>query len=158
MLNGKKIYLTNYPFKVASVKEDDEVYLAALTTDSKGKNQPVIVGRGYLKAFESTNVVRDDWIEQHDWMERYPWYVIIKECRVLNTPIKDGVAMDVIWDELGSDIYISSFGKNETFAQVSKKHHQKAHIRLSDNAKQFIDKKLDDLEVKYGTTSFTSEV
>ena len=42
MLSGKKVYLSNYPFNVYSVKNNDEIYFAALTTDLKGKNQPVI--------------------------------------------------------------------------------------------------------------------
>ena len=158
LLNGKNVYLSNYPFKVASIKEDDEVYLAALTTDVKGKKQPVIIGRGHLKAFKSTNTIKNEWIKQYNWMERYPWYVVISDCSILNTSIKNGVPMDIVWSELGSNTYISSYGKNETFSEVSAKHHQKAHIRLSGNAKLFIDKKLAELEKQYGTIIYTSQI
>ena len=58
--------------------------------------------------------------------------------------------MDFIWDALGSDTYMASFGQNESFQAVSVKHHQKAHMRLSGNAKQFIDKKFNEQKVKYG--------
>lgn len=61
-------------------------------------------------------------------------------------PIEKSIPMDEIWDKLGSDTYISSFGKNESIADVAKKHHQKAHIRLSGNAKEYIDKRLNELE------------
>lgn len=158
LYNGKKIYLSNYPFKVASIKENDEVYLAALTTDVKGKNQPVIMGRGHLRAFDSTNTINDEWVKQYTWMERYPWYVVINDCKIIDTSVKNGVPLDIVWDELGSNTYISSFGNNESFSEVSTKHHQKAHIRLSGNAKQFIDMKLDELEKQYGVTVYTSQI
>ena len=37
---------------------------------------------------------------------------------------------------------------------VGIKHHQKAHIRLSGNAKEFIDKRLDELENQYGILKY----
>ena len=54
-MNNGIWYLSNYPFKVHSVKDNDEIYFAALTTDVKGKNQPVIVGRGHLVGFTEEN-------------------------------------------------------------------------------------------------------
>ncbi len=151
-------YLSNYPFKVHSIKENDEIYLAALTTDVRGKKQPLIVGRGHLAAFKEENYVRNEWLKEHSWMTRYPWYCVIKDSKVLNMPIEKGIPMDEIWDKLGSDTYISSFGKNETIAAVAKKHHQKAHIRLSGNAKDYIDKRLDELEKKYGVIDYNSNI
>lgn len=56
-MNNGIWYLSNYPFKVHSVKDNDEIYFAALTTDVKGKNQPVIVGRGHLVGFTEENYV-----------------------------------------------------------------------------------------------------
>ena len=65
--------------------------------------------------------------------------------------------MDEIWDALGSDTYISSFGRNEDIAAVGRKHYQKAHIRLSGNAKDLIDKKFDALKKKYGVIIYNSQ-
>lgn len=151
-------YLSNYSFGAHSVKEDDEIYFAALTTDAKGKNQPIIVGRGHLAAFHDENYVKDEWISQYKWMSKYPWYCIIKDSRILDMPVEDGVPMDEIWDELGSDTYISSFGKNENISNVAKKHYQKAHIRLSGNAKDYIDRRLDELEKKHGVIEYNSDI
>lgn len=150
------LYLSNYPFKVHSIKEDDEIYFAALSTDIKGKNQPIIVGRGHLASFKKENCVRDEWLKEHSWMNRYPWYCVIKDARVLDIPVEKGIPMDEIWDILGSDTYISSFGRNETIADVAKKHFQKAHIRLSGNAKDYIDKRLNELEKQYGVIEYHS--
>lgn len=157
-LNGKKLFLSCHSRKVHAVNEDDWIYLAALTTDKRGKNQPIIVGRGILQKFSEENFANEAMIRKYNWMQRYPWYTIIKECEVLNTDVKNGVPMDWVWDELGSDTYISSFGRNEDISSVSKKHYQKAHIRLSGNAKNYIDKKLDELKEKFGVNKYYSDV
>lgn len=154
---GKTLFLSNYPFKVHSVKDDDEIYFAALSTDKRGKNQPVIVGRGHLLGFSDGNEVTDAMIEQYSWMVRYPYYCVIKDCEIINAPIKEGIPLDTVWDELGSDTYMSSFSRGEDYRAVSIKHHQKAHMRLSGNAKQYIDKQLDILKVKYGVNVYQSD-
>lgn len=155
--NGKKRYLANYPFKVHSVKDGDEVYLAAISTDSHGKNQPMIVGRGHLAGFTDENQVTDAMIHKYPWMVRYPWYCVITDCEVLDTAVSNGLPMDSVWDKLGSDTYVASFGRNEDIAAVARKHHKKAHIRLSGNAKNYIDKELDVLKQQYGAVEYHSE-
>lgn len=156
VINGKKKYVSNYPFKVGSIKEKDEIYFAALTTDTKGKNQPVIVGRGWLRAFEEKNKADEIMLNKYSWMDEYPWYCVIDSCEIIDSEVCNGIPMNVIWDELGSDTYISSFGKNEKIAHVAIKHHQKAHIRLTGNAKEFIDNKLEHLFKKYGSLKYES--
>lgn len=150
------IYVANYPFMVKSVHENDAIYFAGLTTDKRGKNQPVIIGRGILAAFENRNKAPDTIRKTYSWMERYPWYTIIKEAEILDTFLVNGIPMDIVWDALGSDTYQASFGHNETIAAVARKHYQKAHIRLSGNAKQFIDKVFDKLKAQYGTVHYKS--
>lgn len=41
LLDGKRVYVQNYPWKPSGVKDGDEVYLAAITTDSAGKISPL---------------------------------------------------------------------------------------------------------------------
>lgn len=156
-MNGGTAYLSNYPFKVWSIEEDDHIYFAALTTIKGGKNLPVIVGRGTLAAFTDKNHVDDAMLQLYDWMDRYPWYCIIKECEVLNTTVGNGLPMNMVWEALGSDTYIASFGRKEDIPAVGRKHYQKAHIRLSGNAKDYIDKQFDILAEKYGTITYKSE-
>lgn len=157
MLDGKKVYIENYPYKVGAIKDGDKVYLAAITTDTKGKNQPVIVGSGTMRGFTEKNYVQPLWIQKHDWMERYPYYCVLQEAKVLNTGVANGIPLSAIWDELGSNTYAASFGKNQTLVEVARKHYQKAHMRLSGNAKNYIDAKLAELEDKYGVIEYLSE-
>lgn len=156
LLDGKKVYIENYPYKVGAIEEGDAVYLAAITTDTKGKNQPIIVGRGTLHGFTENNRVQPAWIQNYGWMERYPYYCVLREAKILNTGVANGIPLSTVWDELGSDTYAASFGKNETLVEVARKHYQKAHMRLSGNAKDFIDMKLEELEKKYGFIEYIS--
>lgn len=157
MLDGKKVYIENYPYKVGAIKDGDVVYLAAITTDTKGKNQPVIVGSGTMRGFTEKNYVQSLWMQKHDWMERYPYYCVLQEAKVLNTGVANGIPLSNVWDALGSDTYAASFGRNETLVEVARKHYQKAHMRLSGNAKKYIDVKLAELEDKYGYIEYVSE-
>lgn len=156
-LNGKRIYVQNYPRRPLSVKDGDEVYLAAITTDRRGKNQPVIVGRGFLRGFRAGNQVDSSWEADYEWMSRYPWFCIMDNCEILDTSVKNGIPLDSVCMELGSDTYLVSFGRKEDIATVAKKHYQKAHLKLSGNAKKFIDKKFDELAKQYGVRIITSE-
>lgn len=155
---GRIRYLANYPFMVRSIKEDDEIYFAALSTDKRGKNQPVIVGRGHLARFSDSNRAADSMIQQYPWMGRYPYYCIIKDCEIIKAPIKECIALNTVLDALGSNTYMSSFGREEGYKAVSIKHHQKAHIRLSGNAKQYIDTLLNALKAKYGVDRYQSDI
>ena len=141
---------------MSSVNEGDEVYIAPLTVDSRGKAQPVIIGRGVLRGFKSTNYASGEWIQKVPWMEKWPWYCVIDEGEVLDTVNKNGIPLDAVLNELGSDTYVASFGKNETIAEVGSKHLQKNHIRLTGNAKDYIDKKFDKLVEKYGSRKIES--
>lgn len=48
-------------------------------------------------------------------------------------------------------------GGNVTLVEVARKHYQKAHMRLSGNAKNYIDAKLAEIEDKYGVIEYISE-
>lgn len=156
--NGRTIYLSNYPFKVWSVQDGDEIYFAGLTTDKKGKNQPVIAGKGHLAGFSDQNFASADMVQEYGWMDRYPWYCIVTDCEIIDAPLKECIPLDSVLDALGSDTYLASFGRHEDISAVARKHYQKAHIRLSGNAKQYIDKQLEQLKNRYGATCYQSDM
>ena len=156
-LQGRAVFVSNYSYNPTSVNEGDEVYFAALTTDCKGKKQPVIVGRGHFRAYDKKNTVPKEWLEDYPWMERYSHYVVINEGEIINTCVRDGLPLDTVLEKFGSDTYIASFGQNESIAEVASKHYQKAHLRLSGNAKEFIDYQLDARFKQYGKRNIVSE-
>lgn len=94
----------------------------------------------------------------YPWMQRFPWYVTISECDGLDAPLVEGIPLDEVWVALGSDTYLASFGRHESIPAVSRKRYQKAHKRLSGNAKQNIDKRLGTLFVQFGTIHYVSAI
>lgn len=161
LYNGKPVYIQNYPFDVTSIKNGDELFLAAVSsidTDPYHKNQPVIVGRAKAVVFSGDKNVPKSWINKYPWMERYCYYCIIDNIEIIDTQVSNGIPLSALWAELGSDMYCSSFGKNESINEVAKKHHQKAHIRLTGNAKDYLDNKLDELGKKYGIKHYSSQL
>lgn len=154
---GKTVWIENYPWRPARIKDGDMVYLAAITTDKHGKHQPVIMGRGYMRDFQPENHFRDEWRKKYSWMDRYPWFCVIDKCEVLDTGSANGIPLDKVLQALGSDTYVSSFGKNEPVSAVTSKHYQKAHLQLSGNAKEYIDKLFEELKEKYGVVIYASE-
>ncbi|WP_294754605.1 phospholipase D-like domain-containing protein [uncultured Ruminococcus sp.] len=159
ILNGKEVYISTYSesWRPSAVNDGDEIYLAALSQNNGGQNVPIIIGRGYLRKFSEQNRYKEEWLSEHPWIEKYPWYCIIEKCEILKTMVKNGISMDIVWDNLGSDTYEASFGKCETIDKVSKKHYQKAHIKLSGNAKEFIDEQFNRLSEQYGVDYYFSE-
>ena len=119
-------------------------------------NQPVIIGRGHLAGFRDQNKASEEMLRQYPWMTRFPWYCVITDCEVIDAPLKEGISMDAVWNALGSDTYIASFGRGEDIMAVGRKHYQKAHMRLSGNAKQYIDQKLDRLKAVHGVIRYQS--
>lgn len=156
--NGRTLYLCNYPFRVRSIQDGDEIYFAGLTTDKNEKKQPVIAGRGHLAGFSDQNFASEDMRQQYDWMEQYPWYCIITDCEIIDAPLKECVRLDSVLAALESDTYLASFGRHEDIAAVARKHYQKAHIRLSGNAKQYIDNRLEELKTQYGVIRYQSDI
>jgi len=129
--------------------------------DEKMKQLPIKQYGAYFRkmaidGYIGKNHVTDVMIAQYPWMQRFPWYVTISECDVLDAPLVEGIPLDEVWDALGSDTYLASFGRHESIPAVSRKHYQKAHIRLSGNAKQYIDKRLDTLFEQFGTIHYVS--
>lgn len=158
-LDGKRVWIENYPWRPRRIKSGDMVYLAAITTDKDGKNQPVIMGRGYMRGFRPENHVREAWtkIKKYNWMPRYPWFCEIESCEVLDTGSGNGIPLDKVLKALGSDTYVSSFGRNESVAEVTSKHYQKAHLQLTGNAKEYIDKLFEELKEEYGIKEYISK-
>jgi hypothetical protein len=159
--NGNKTwYILNYTKtkRPSSVSDGDEFFLAEGITDSRGKNIQVITGRGHLYGFNDNNISFESWIKEYNWMEYRPWYVIIKDFERIDTPIKNCLSLDKVLLNCRSDTYESSFGQNCSFEEIKRKHTQKIHMKLTSVSSEFINKELDKLAKKYGSTVFESEL
>ncbi|MBR3382814.1 MAG: hypothetical protein IKG85_07255 [Clostridia bacterium] len=160
VLNGKTLYVLNYTNskKPSGVREDDEFFMAEGITDYYGKPCQVITGRGHLCAFSDDNVSPESWYTAHPWMKDRKWYVIIKDFEALDTNIKNGLLLNDVISHCGTETYESSSGKGRDDSYVKRMHTQKIHMRLTEEACNYINSEFDRLKRKYGSKEYLSEL
>lgn len=156
-LNGKSVYVANASRGLSSFKNGDEIYIANISTDSFGRSQPIIVGRGILRGYDNGNIVPAAWLTDYPWMNHFNHYCVIDHFEILDIPTARAIPLDSITMQIGSNAFSSSYGRNETPRQISIKHHQKSYIEITPEAKNLIDKQFDALKQQHGVIEYRSE-
>lgn len=156
-LNGKDIYIANSKNKFASFNGGDEIYIINQSRDRNKNKQRMIVGRGVLRAFSDKNIVLDDWYTEYPWMKDRQYYCIIDSLEILDTPCMNGIRFDDITQQLNANAFAASYGRTETPTQLTLKWRRKGYLEASQEAKELIDTKFDELAKKYGVRKYKSE-
>lgn len=149
-LNSKGIYTTHFPRNPRGIESGITIYLSALSYDKKGNATPIIIGRAKSYGYSSDNIVQDSDKSQTIWLERYPYYVELYDIEIIDTKIVNGISLNTMIMQLGSDLYPGTKNKDIRKEDIRKRHHQKSHIRITSTAKTFLDDKLDSLLKEYG--------
>lgn len=156
-LNGKDIYIANSKNRFASFNGGDEIYIVNQSRDKSKNKQRMIVGRGVLRAFSDKNIVSDKWCTDYPWMKDRKYYCIIDSLEILDTPCMNGIRFDDITQQLNANTFAASYGKTETPTQLTLKWRRKGYLEASQEAKELIDAKFDELAKKYGIRKYKSE-
>ena len=128
--------------------------------DKRGKGCPLIVGKGYFKAFNSNNDARKKiWNKQFDWLKKYPIYCVISEAKIIDAPINCGIPLREVTDALGYKTYIHTRDNPDKYTneKVAKAHRQQAMLALSYEAREYIDERLEEIGKQYGWKMYRSE-
>lgn len=162
--NGKKIYISNFSEAKAksakTVEDGDETFFCVHSYDKRGKGCPLIVGKGYFKAFNSNNDARKKiWNKQFDWLKKYPIYCVISEAKIIDAPINCGIPLREVTDALGYKTYIHTRDNPDKYTneKVAKAHRQQAMLALSYEAREYIDERLEEIGKQYGWKMYRSE-
>ncbi|SDH83702.1 PLD-like domain-containing protein [Pseudobutyrivibrio sp. 49] len=162
--NGKSVYISNFSVtrlkSAKTIEEGDETFFCVHSYDKTGKECPVIVGKGYFRAFSSNNDARKKaWIKQYDWLEEYPIYCVISEAKVIDAPVNCGIPLREVIDNLGYKTYMHTRDNPDKYPKerVAKAHGQQAMLALSPEAKEYIDERLETLGMQYGWKIYKSE-
>jgi HKD family nuclease len=144
--------ITNYPTsRKPSVAEGDYIYMAVVCMDERGNPMsPHIVGRGRSEGYHEGNIATPDMIVEQEWMARFSHYCLFTEFEYLDAPILEGIPLSRVLQDVGSNTYVSTMGQSLPLADLRIRHHQKAHLRLTAQAKNYIDGLFDDLIEKHG--------
>lgn len=162
--NGKTIYITNFSEakknSAKTVEEGDETFFCVHSYDKNGKNCPLIVGKGFLRKYNSNNDAREKgWVTEDGSLAEYPIYCVISEAKIINAPINCGIPLRELTDELGHKTYVHTNRKPEEYPseRVAKAHGQQAMLALTTDAKEYLDKRLEELGNLYGWTNYKSD-
>lgn len=156
-LASKTVYIANAHRGMNSFKDGDEIYIANISTDSFGRSQPIIVGRGVLRGYDKGNLVPTAWLTEYPWMGHFNHYCVIDHFEILDVPTAHAIPLDSITMQIGSDTFAASYGRDETPRQIAIKHHQKSYMEITPEAKALIDKQFDAIKEQHGTIEYVSE-
>ena len=162
--DGKRIYTSHFSLarksKAQDIQENDETYFCVHSYDMNGKACPMIVGHGYFRRFNVNNDARKkDWYNDYDWLQEYPIYCVIDEATIIKAPVKCGIPLRDLTDALGYKTYVHTIDYPEKYSKetVANSHGQQAMLSLTPEAKEYLDKRLEELEEKYGVNTYKSE-
>jgi hypothetical protein len=115
---------------------------------------PIIVGYANSIAFKDDNIVKETDSNYQRWNGRYPYYIEFTNGKFLKTPIENGVSLIELCNQLKHKVYPNTFNTpNISISKVLKRHHQKAHIKITNEAKQFLKTRSDKLFEEQGYDS-----
>ncbi len=161
--NGKIIYISNFSEakkkSATKIEEGDETFFCVHSYDKEGNECPLIVGKGYFRAFDNTNDIRLKRTVSVDALMDYPIYCVISEAKVIDAPINCGIPLRELIDHLGYKTYMHTREKPEKYPpeKVAISHGQQAMLALTPEAKEYLDKRLDELGKQYGWKKYQSE-
>ena len=131
----------------------DWVFLAEVSTDGKGSQTPVIMGRAKTKTgFDGNNYVDKVMLEKYPWMEEYPWYIELEDAEYLNTSVANGISLLTLLENVGSDTYPATLGQGLPLAQLRKRHLRLSHLQITAMAKVYLDSQFIKKVAQFGTT------
>lgn len=162
--DGKTVYITNFSEakknSAKTVEEGDETFFCVHSYDKDGKNCPLIVGKGFLRKYNSNNDARDKgWVTDDSSLDEYPIYCVISEAKIIKAPINCGIPLRELTDTLGYKTYVHTRKKPIEYPsdRVAKAHGQQAMLALTADAKEYLDKRLEELGSQYGWINYKSE-
>jgi hypothetical protein len=124
------------------IKKGQLVFMAVVSKDAKGIPTPMIVGYAEAGGYHDDNVIgpNDNFYIRTEG--RYKYFIELHNGRYLNTPIKNGISLVQLSRDLGSDLYPSD---KKDHADILTTHHQKSHIQITEVARDYLIKKLEEI-------------
>jgi len=138
--------------KPTGVKEGDYVFMAVYCESEF----PYIVGRGRSAGYHKENIATAEMIAECEWMEHYSHYYRFTEFEYINAPLSDCIPLSDVLQILSSNVYMTTAGENHPIEKLKRSHRQQAHIRLTAQAKSYIDDLFDEAKKKHGVIKTTA--
>jgi hypothetical protein len=135
----------------SSIKEGETLFIAQVSRDKHGNGTPMIVGYAVAHAYQDGNRIQKNDPRYHKWNEDYPHYIEFSDGKFLKTPIVNGISLIEVGNELKHKLYPGTETKQDTpLPDILKRHHQKAHIKITQEATHYLKTRLDRLFEEQG--------
>lgn len=142
---------TFFPVKPTGIKEGDLLFLTVVSKDKDDNEVPIIVGYAESSGYKENFKVNNNDPKYVRWNNRFPYYVEFTHGKFLGDSIKHGISLIELYRELKHNVYPSTVNKPETgIESIKKRHHQKSHLQITEYAKDYLLRKLENLFEKYG--------
>jgi HKD family nuclease len=152
---NRELIKTYFPRRPGGIVKDDTLFLTIVSYDEQGRPTPMIVGYAKTDGFNKNNVVDDSDIKDAPWKHRFPYYVKFTGGRVINAPIKNGIRLVDLYNTVGKSTFPSLRKRNNvTQKTLQSMHFRRSHIRITQEASNFLMYELNKKFQKYGETSF----
>ncbi len=142
---------TYYPRQPRSVMKGDIIFMAAVSKDNQGNETPIIVGYAEAGGFDKGNIIEKNDKRYQQWNDRYPYYIEYCNGKFLKAPICEGVTLLKLCNALKHKVYPSTISNEQIpITKILKRHHQKPHIQITQEAKRYLVDKLEELFKQHG--------
>lgn len=142
---------TYFPRQPGGIQKDDTMFLTIVSYDEQGRPTPMIVGYAMTDGFNRKNVADDGEIKESSWKHRFPYYVEFTGGKVINAPIKNSVRLVDLYNSVGKATFPSSRKrKNVSQGTLQSMHFRRSHIRITQEAYDFLIDELNKRFNKYG--------
>ena len=149
---------TYYPRPPKSVQSGDIIFMATVSYDKNGVKTPMIVGYATAGGFDDSNVVDKNNKEYLHFNNRYPYFIELYDARFLKTTISEGIPLIELCSTLKHNVYPKTQLKpNTPMKSILKRHHQKAHIQITPEARDYLIKRLESLFQESGYDDLKEE-
>lgn len=146
---------TFFPVKPTGIKDGDLLFLTVVSKDKDDNDVPIIVGYAKSSGYKENYKIDTNDSKYVRWNNRFPYYVEFTYGKFLDDSIKHGISLIELYRELKHNVYPSTVNKPETgIESIKKRHHQKSHLQITEYAKEYLLKKLDNLFEQYGYEEF----
>ncbi|WP_442602812.1 hypothetical protein [Paenibacillus sp. KN14-4R] len=143
--------VTYFPRKPGSIQSEDTLFLIIVSYDEQNRPTPMIVGYAKTNGFKKGNVVNESDPNGSPWTHRFPYYVEFTSSKVINAPIKYGVRLVDLYNNLGKTTF-PSLRKRRNVSQrtLQSMHFRRSHIRITQEAYDYLMNELNERFRTYG--------
>ncbi|WP_164783156.1 phospholipase D family protein [Paenibacillus amylolyticus] len=147
----RNLNVTYFPRKPGSIQSEDTLFLTIVSYDEQNKPTPMIVGYAKTNGFKIKNVVDNSDLKDYPWKYRFPYYVEFTSGKVISAPIKYGIRLIDVYNNLGKAIF-PSLRKRRVVSQrtLQSMHFRRSHIRISQEAYDYLMNELNERFCIYG--------